>query len=122
LTSAQKDNIDAILDEQVVFNRNGEVQRFLIVGWVDLTQIPLRLLEILCSSLTQIFGNTIRVGQYYTQRGWVSLIPGELVGTPDPHHKLYEYMDRDGVGWPSLSRFGWETKPIGAHFIVILFI
>jgi len=69
LTSAQKDNIDAILDEQVVFNRNGEVQRFLIVGWVDLTQIPLRLLEILCSSLTQIFGNTIRVGQYYTQRG-----------------------------------------------------
>jgi hypothetical protein len=33
LTSAQKDNIDAILDEQVVFNRNGEVQRFL-VRWV----------------------------------------------------------------------------------------
>jgi len=31
LTSAQKDNIDAILD--VVFNRNGEVQRFL-VRWV----------------------------------------------------------------------------------------
>jgi len=30
LTSAQKDNIDAILDEQVVFNRNGEVQRFLV--------------------------------------------------------------------------------------------
>ena len=33
LTSAQKDNIDAILDEQVVFNRDGEVQRFL-VRWV----------------------------------------------------------------------------------------
>jgi len=33
LTSAQKDNIDAILDEQVVFNKNGEVQRFL-VRWV----------------------------------------------------------------------------------------
>ena len=33
LTSAQKDNIDAVLDEQVVFNRNGEVQRFL-VRWV----------------------------------------------------------------------------------------
>lgn len=30
LTSTQKDNIDAILDEQVVFNRNGEVQRFLV--------------------------------------------------------------------------------------------
>ena len=30
LTSAQKDNIDAILDEQVVFNKNGEVQRFLV--------------------------------------------------------------------------------------------
>jgi hypothetical protein len=45
-----------------------------------------------------------------------------LVGTPDPHHKLHEYMDGDDVGWPSLSRFGWETKPIWAHFIVILFI
>jgi len=33
LTSAQKDNSDAILDEQVVFNKNGEVQRFL-VRWV----------------------------------------------------------------------------------------
>ena len=31
LTSAQKDNIDAILDEQVVFNRNGEVCRTLAV-------------------------------------------------------------------------------------------
>ena len=33
LTSAQKNNIDAILDEQVVFNKNGEVQQFL-VRWV----------------------------------------------------------------------------------------
>jgi len=33
LTSAQKDNIDAILDEHVVFNWNGEVQQFL-VRWV----------------------------------------------------------------------------------------
>jgi hypothetical protein len=47
---------------------------------------------------------------------------GLVVGTPDPHHKLHEYMDGDDVGWPSLSRFGWETKPIWAHFIVILFI
>ena len=29
-----------------------------------------------------------------------------VVGTPDPHHKLHEYMDGDDVGWPSLSRFG----------------
>jgi hypothetical protein len=47
---------------------------------------------------------------------------GYLMGTPDPHHKLHEYMDGDDVGWPSLSRFGWETRPIWAHFIVILFI
>jgi hypothetical protein len=87
-----------------------------------MTQIELGLLEILCSNLTQIFGSTIRVGQYYTRRGRVSLTPGELVGTPDPHHKLHEYMDGDDVGWPSLSRFGWETKPIWANFIVILFI
>ena len=33
LTSAQKNNIDATLDEQVVFNKNGEVQQFL-VRWV----------------------------------------------------------------------------------------
>ena len=45
-----------------------------------------------------------------------------MVGTPDPHHKLHEYMDGDDVGWPNLSRFGWETKPIWAYFIVILFI
>ena len=32
LTSAQKNNIDAILDEQVVFNSNGEIQRFLVRG------------------------------------------------------------------------------------------
>jgi len=30
LTSAQKDNIDTIMDEQVVFNKNCEVQRFLV--------------------------------------------------------------------------------------------
>jgi hypothetical protein len=38
LPSAQKDNINAILDEQVVFTRNGEVQRFLVhwVGQPDL--------------------------------------------------------------------------------------
>jgi len=35
-----------------------------------------------------------------------------LVGTPDPHHKLHEHMDGDDGGWPNLSRFGWETKPI----------
>ena len=38
------------------------------------------------------------------------------------HRKLHEYMDGDDVGWPSLSRFGWETKPIWAYLIVILFI
>jgi hypothetical protein len=43
------------------------------------------------------------------------------MGTLDPHHKLHEYMNRDDVGWPSLSRFGWETKPIWAYLIVILF-
>jgi hypothetical protein len=32
-TSTQKDNIDVILDEYVVFTRNGEVQQFL-VHWV----------------------------------------------------------------------------------------
>jgi len=30
LTSAQKDNINAILDEQIVFNMNGKVQLFLV--------------------------------------------------------------------------------------------
>jgi len=33
LTSTQKDNIDAILDEQLVFTINGKVQLFL-VHWV----------------------------------------------------------------------------------------
>ena len=36
MTSTQKDNIDVILDEQVVLNRNGEVQWFL-VHWVGRT-------------------------------------------------------------------------------------
>ena len=44
-----------------------------------------------------------------------------VVGAPGPHHILHEYMDGDGVGWPSLSHFGWETKPMWAYFIVILF-
>jgi hypothetical protein len=43
-------------------------------------------------------------------------------GDTRPHHKLHEYMDREDIGWPNLSRFGWETKPIWAYFIVILFI
>ena len=92
---------------------------FQFAGWVDPTQTALGLLKILCSSLTQIFGSTIRVGQCYTRRGRVSLTPGELVGTPGPRHRLNEYMDRDDVGWPSLSHFGWETKPIWAYLIVI---
>jgi len=50
------------------------------------------------------------------------LLKEKIVGTPDPHHKLHEYMDRDDVGWPSPSRFGWGTKPIWAYFIVILFM
>ncbi|KAL3577705.1 hypothetical protein D5086_019209 [Populus alba] len=81
LTLAQKDNIDAILDEQVVFNKNGEVQRFLVrrVGRPNSN----------CRSLTQIFRSTIRVSQCYTQRGRVSLTPGELVGTLGPHQKLH---------------------------------
>ena len=121
-TSVQKDNINAILDEQVVFNRNSEVQRFL-VRWVgrpdsleilsnDLFELPLGSLEILCSRLIQIFWSTIKVGQCYTRRGRVSPTPGELAGTPYPYRKLHRYMDGEDVGWPSLSRFGWETKPI----------
>jgi len=44
-----------------------------------------------------------------------------LVGTLDPHHKLHEYIDGDDVWWPSLSHFGWKTKPIWAYLIIILF-
>ena len=41
-----------------------------------------------------------------------------LVGTPDPSHKLHEYIDGDGVRWPNLSLFGWETGHIWTHLIV----
>ena len=92
---------------------------FEFAGWVDLTQIAFGLLEILCSSLIQIFGSTIKVGQCYTRRGWVSLTLGELVGTPNPYHKLHEYMDGDDVGWPSLSCFGWETSLFHYYFIYL---
>jgi len=44
--------------------------------------------------------------------------PVDMVGTLDPHRKLYWYMDSDDVGWPSLSLFGWETKPMWAYLIV----
>ena len=30
-------------------------------------------------------------------------------------------MDGDDVGWLNLSHFGWETKPIWAYLIFILF-
>jgi hypothetical protein len=41
-----------------------------------------------------------------------------LVGTPDLHRRLYEYMNGDDVGWPNLLLFEWEIELIWVHFIV----
>jgi len=41
-----------------------------------------------------------------------------LVGTPDLHRRLYEYMNGDDVGWPNLLLFDWEIELIWVHFIV----
>jgi hypothetical protein len=57
-------------------------------------------------------------------------------GTPDPHHKLHEYMDRNGVEWPSrhalvgrLNLFGsisllfYLFSPFGlAHCYFIIYV
>lgn len=45
-----------------------------------------------------------------------------FLGTPDPHHRLYENIDGDDIGSPNLSLFGWETKPVGSYFIVLSYL
>jgi hypothetical protein len=66
LTLTQKDNINVILDEQIAFTRDGEVQWFLF-SWVTRpNSVALESLEIHFNILIQIFVSTIRVFESYT--------------------------------------------------------
>jgi len=65
LTLIQKDNINVILDEQVVFTGDGEVQWFLFSLVTRPDSVALESLEIHFNILIQIFESTIRVFESY---------------------------------------------------------
>jgi hypothetical protein len=74
LSLAKKQYLNTTLNAQVVFIRDDELQRILIYELDNQFQIMSKL---------YIYKSIIGVILNYTQRGRISLTPGELVGTPD---------------------------------------
>jgi len=95
LTLTQNDNINVILDEQVVLTRDGEVQRFLFNFVTRPDSVALESLEIHFNILIQIFKSTIRVFESYTWYDRFSPTLKELMETPNPQHKLHDFIDEN---------------------------
>jgi hypothetical protein len=56
--------------------------------------------------LIQIFKSTIRVFESYTWYDRFSPTLKELMETPNPQHKLHDFIDENDKIWPSLSLLG----------------
>jgi hypothetical protein len=92
ISLAQKEHINATLNAQVVFTRDGELQQIPVYGLDDQIQTILRLSERHHNSLILIFESVIGVALTYTRRDRVLPTPGELVGTPKPEYYLCTRM------------------------------
>jgi hypothetical protein len=92
LSLAQKEHINVTLDAQVVFFRDGELQRISIHELDDQIHIVLELSKRHHRSLIMIFGNIIGAALTYTRRGRVFPTPGELMRTLDPRHDSHVRM------------------------------
>jgi hypothetical protein len=95
---AQKEHINAILNAQVVFIKEGELQQIPVYGLDDQIQTILGLSERYHNSLLFIFESVIEVALTYTRRGRVLPTLGELVGTPNPEYYLCTRMIIDDGG------------------------
>jgi hypothetical protein len=92
ISLAQKEHINATLNAQVVFTKDGELQQIPVYGLDDQIQTILRLSERHHNSLILIFESVIGVALTYTRRGRVLPTPGELAGTPNPEYYLCTRM------------------------------
>jgi len=97
LLLAQKKYINVTLDTQVIFTKDGELQRFPIYE-LDEIQTILELLVGHHNNLLMIFGSIIGVVLNYTRRVRVFPILGELMGTPNSRHYLCTHMIIDDEG------------------------
>lgn len=88
ISLAQKEHINATLNAQVVFTRDGELQQILVYGLDDQIQTVLGLSERHHNSLILIFESIIGAALTYTRRGRVLPTPGELMGTSNRKHWL----------------------------------
>jgi len=86
ISLAQKKHINATLNTQVVFIRDGELKQILVYGLDDQIQTILRLSERYHNSLILIFESIIGAALTYTRRGQVLPTPRELIGTPNLKH------------------------------------
>ena len=69
ISLAQKEHISAILNAQVVFIRDGELQQILVYGLDDQIQTILGLSERHYNSMIFIFESVIGVALAYTRQG-----------------------------------------------------
>jgi hypothetical protein len=98
LSLGQKEHINATLNAQVVFTKEGELQQILVYGLDDQIQTILGLSERYHNSLLLIFESVIGVALTYTRWGRVLPTLGELVGTPNPKYYLCTRMIIDDGG------------------------
>jgi len=98
ISLAQKKHINATLNAQIVFTRDGELQQIPVYGLDDQIQTILGLSERHHDSLILIFESVIGVALTYTRQGRVLLTTGELVGTPNPKYYLCTRMIIDDGG------------------------
>jgi hypothetical protein len=92
ISLAQKEHINATLNAQVVFTKNGELQQILVYGLDNQIHTILGLLKRHRNSLIFIFESVIGVALAYTRQGQVLPTPGELMGTLNPKYYLCTRM------------------------------
>ena len=98
ISLAQKEHINATLNAQVAFTRDGELQQILVYGLDDQIQTILGLSERHHNNLILIFESIIGAALTYTRRGRVLPTPEELMGTPNQKHYLCTRMIIDDGG------------------------
>ena len=98
ISLAQKEHINATLNAQVVFTRDGEPQQIPIYGLDDQIQTILGLSERHHNNLILIFESIIGAALTYTRRGRVLSTPGEFMGTPNQKYYLHTRMIIDDGG------------------------
>jgi hypothetical protein len=92
ISLAQKEHINATLNTQVIFTRDGELQQIPVYGLDDQIQTIHGLSERHHNNLIFIFESVIRVALAYTRRGRVLPTPEELMRTPNSKYYLCTRM------------------------------